>query len=288
MEAAAFLMEPGRSLQNLVTRERDLKVQYINVAVHPVRSTPRRGLSRPQLQELISGTAEVLELTLAVAGFAEAALDLGIRGSAETLPRFEEVRGLARTMIGFDPVETVAKWAAENSVLTAADRGDPPAFDWESTRSTMLANARSLVTGIPIDVVVAMGSVIDRPEDSHRCRVAFDALRAFLRRTDPSAQAAVKAAGRAYAEGRLALNEVAHLLDLSTTDAVALLEDHGFKRPLSVIALDDEERAVRLAKIREDRLRRGGKPAPTSAFVDRDVAATQRIEQIDARQWLTS
>jgi hypothetical protein len=92
--------------------------------------------------------------------------------------------------------------------------------------------------------------------------------------------------GRAYAEGRLSLNEAANLLSMPRPDAVAWLEENGHARDLKVIALTPEERERRLARIRVDRLERNGAPAASKQITTRDVIATQRIEGVDARPWL--
>lgn len=97
---------------------------------------------------------------------------------------------------------------------------------------------------------------------------------------------AVTAAGHQYADGRVSVEEVAAMLDLEVPDAVALLEEHGFRRSVDGLRLAAEARRERLRRIREDRLARGGHPVLSIAYVVRDVIANQRIEGIDARAWL--
>ena len=50
--------------------------------------------------------------------------------------------------------------------------------------------------------------------------------------------------------------------------------------------MGDEERTERLAKIRADRLRRGGRPEPSEELLVRDVVASQALAGIDARAHL--
>lgn len=92
--------------------------------------------------------------------------------------------------------------------------------------------------------------------------------------------------GRAYAEGRLSVNEVAALLERSVPDAVALLEKQGYRRTVDKLRLTQEEEARMLEKIRAERIARGGKPHVEKDLVQRDVIASQRIEGIDARPWV--
>jgi hypothetical protein len=52
------------------------------------------------------------------------------------------------------------------------------------------------------------------------------------------------------------------------------------------LRLSEEVRRERLRLIREERLGRGGEPAPSPEYVLRDVIASQRLAGIDARPWL--
>jgi uncharacterized phage-associated protein len=95
-----------------------------------------------------------------------------------------------------------------------------------------------------------------------------------------------KQVGRGYAHGRFSLGDVARLLKMSRPDAVVFLETNGYARPLSKIALSDDERAVKLAAMREERLKRNGKPVDSRDSVKRSVIATQHLEGVDARPWM--
>ena len=99
---------------------------------------------------------------------------------------------------------------------------------------------------------------------------------------DEERAAQTSAMGRAYAEGRLSLREVAAILAVEPSDAIALLEEHGFCRAVDVIRLAPEEQKAKLAKLREHRL--SSSEADTS-LVQRDVIASQRIEGVEARPW---
>jgi len=69
-------------------------------------------------------------------------------------------------------------------------------------------------------------------------------------------------------------------------DAVALLEQGGFQRPLDVIALSENERTEVYRRMRLDRLARKGSFAASAEAVSRDVVASERIEGVDARDWI--
>lgn len=96
-----------------------------------------------------------------------------------------------------------------------------------------------------------------------------------------------RSVGRAYAEARVSLVEAATLLGLDVSDAAAFLETWGFARPLDAIALDESRRASIGARLRADRLARGGSPSEDEALVRRAVVASQRIEGVDARPCLS-
>lgn len=286
---SSFLLEPRRSLAVLATGERDMKVQYIQVSI-PAHATPRRGLTRSQLARVVEGSAQLLELMLAVSGFAEAVHSLGLSADEEVAARFESVQARARILIGRDPLEIVAASADWVDSL-AAPPGDFPAevqADWGTIFMALVQTVHGFVCAVPIETLSSLAVVSDQVEIGHRCRTAFEALLAFVRRNDPKVKASAMAAGLAYAEGRLSISEVAVVLGLSVPDAVVTLEEHGFHRPPDRIELTETEEAKLLAKIRRDRLARDGRPIVSRELVVRDVIATQRIEGIDARPWISS
>jgi hypothetical protein len=98
----------------------------------------------------------------------------------------------------------------------------------------------------------------------------------------------LKVVGVAYAVGQSSLEQVAEILKLPIADTVALLEDHGFARPVSKIALSEESRSNLYERLRRDRATRSGKPQVNPGRVFRSVIASQRIEGIDARPWVAA
>lgn len=102
----------------------------------------------------------------------------------------------------------------------------------------------------------------------------------------PGAPETLTAAGTAYAAGGLSVDEVAATLALSIPDAVALLQKRGYCRSVACLRLTSEERQGRLALIRRERCARGGAAVARPDLVRREVIASQRLADVDARPWL--
>jgi hypothetical protein len=64
-------------------------------------------------------------------------------------------------------------------------------------------------------------------------------------------------------------------------------EAKGFARDLSVISLTDTEQEQVLDRIRVDRQSRRGIYKPSREAIARDVVASERLEGVDARRWIT-
>lgn len=94
--------------------------------------------------------------------------------------------------------------------------------------------------------------------------------------------------GVKYALGERTVEELAEILQLPIADTVALLEEHGYSRPLAQIALTERTRSDLYARLREHRRTRSGKLSADPNRVARTVVASQRIEGIDARPWMPS
>lgn len=152
----------------------------------------------------------------------------------------------------------------------------------------MVRSVSSLLTFCPTEMLESFEELAQAnalADLGHRCRIAHEGLQAFAHRNNSRHDAGARVVGRAYAKGRLSLAEVAAVLRISSSDAVAFLETSGFCRSPETIALPGDERQRILASIREDRLKRAGKPEAT-ALVSRSVIASQRIEGVDARPWV--
>jgi hypothetical protein len=228
------------------------------------------------------GSVGILEFQLVCASLNEAAAELGVRTLAQAFAKLDRIVSLAGSIARLD----VAVVLQENAHLLPkpapfSNHADRPAG---ADLGLVVRYVRSLVGFCPIEHLEQLGKDFDQPDLAHRCRVAFDALVAFTRRNDASHDEAARTVGRAYAEGRLSLDEVSTLLGHSRTDAVAFLEEHGFCRDAGALGLADDERNAILAAAREERLRRAG--GEIHGLAEREVAASQRIEGVDARPWL--
>lgn len=99
---------------------------------------------------------------------------------------------------------------------------------------------------------------------------------------------ALRVMGRAYADGRLSVGEVAVAVAVSAPDTVELLQKHGFVRPPEAQLLSNEQLGAALKRLRDERLRRGGAPFISNELLARDLIATERIEGVDVRSWTSS
>jgi hypothetical protein len=229
----------------------------------------------------------MLEFGLTVAALEEAMHEIGPRTVADALKQIDRILALAAGIARLDLArvfEENADWLPKHAAGAWIHADQPPGTDL----AVMVRSVDSLLTFCPIEMLESIEEVARAnalADLGHRCRVAYEGLQAFVHRNNSRHDAGARVVGRAYAEGRLSLAEVAAVLRVSSSDAVAFLETNGFCRSLETIALPDDERQRILAKIREDRLKRGGKPDAT-ALVARSVIASQRIEGVDARPWV--
>jgi hypothetical protein len=83
----------------------------------------------------------------------------------------------------------------------------------------------------------------------------------------------------------LALEDVSLILQVSLSTAVALLEAHGFHRPVELIRLDPERRRQKLGAIARQVQTQVGMPSSRDMLA-REVVASQRLAGVDARAWV--
>ena len=240
-------------------------------------------LSNPaELDALVSGSAHWLEFAVAVAALNEAIHELGIPNLPEALRRGDEIVELASKLARQPVVSILEQNSGVLSSRAPLHASQAPAVPLEQA-VRVIASFTALC---PIDTLQRAGAQPGMHAASHRCLVAYEWLQAFVRRHSPEAVRSSKLIGRAYAEGRLSIDEAAVLLVLTPSDAVDYFEKHGFCRTSEVYKLSDEQRQAMLADIRRDRLARGGQPRFSQAMVARDVIASERIEGVDARAWV--
>ena len=89
-----------------------------------------------------------------------------------------------------------------------------------------------------------------------------------------------------YSVGKLTVSEVARLTGMPKPDVVHWLEENEYVRDLGKIALSSDERVSRLGIIRRNMNDEGWRKAVSSP--EREVIASQRIEDVDARPWINS
>lgn len=200
----------------------------------------------------------------------------------EMLARVEESSGLSVSQVmheslGMLPREVVETITEEPDALEPVEKLSMP---------RALAIVRSILESCPIAVLTKAARTVELEEEGHRCQKAYWALEGFVRRNDPRQQQVVRTLGRLYVQGHLSVDDVAVMLGKHPSDAVFILEENGFCRPLEVIRMDEASRAEKLRRIREDRLKRQGEPELVREHVIRDVIASERIEGVDARPWL--
>jgi len=154
------------------------------------------------------------------------------------------------------------------------------------SRSAILRTMKSILELCAIEHLEGIAASYALEGWGHRCRVAYDGIKAFVLRNDPTKKEQVAIAGRAYVRGALSLLDVATLLNLHSVDAVVLLEELGFAKAIEQISLSDEDRERIYATMRRDRIQREARPNATPTAVARDVVASERIEGVDARRWI--
>lgn len=237
--------------------------------------------------DVLRDSARVLEQLRVIAALAETAELLEIASFDQLRLQSLEVMRRVELIVRMDPL---SPFLDDPEFLKFIQQPHPQptvgeVFPIRPTPSFLRA-VSSLVEKCPIEELERIGVGIGQPDLGHRCRISYDWLRAFLRRHTRQGKTTLHILGRAYAEGRLSLGEAAHLLVMPRHDAVAWLEEHGYVRDLSVVALSQEQRQQKYATILADRQRRDGKLETNACAVTREVIATQRIEGVDARPWL--
>ncbi len=275
--AVAELLAPNIAFQALPSVETRLRTDCLvfgpdslDQSLHAADLAVRESTYFLEVVLVASCTQEVLE-------------DLGVATMQESGRPRQYFVDRVRELSGLDPL-AVVRQSAETifKKFSPADIRQPVHI----TLSAVVRTARSVLESCPIDAIEKHGNERGLEAFVHRCRMAYDALRAFVLRNDPREQNRLNILGREYIQGALSVEDVATLLDLEPMDAVAVLEARGYNRPLEKIILTEEQRADKYARVREDRLRRGGRFISSPELVARDVVASERIEGVDARRWV--
>jgi hypothetical protein len=269
-------IEPNILLQASFQVELGLRPQYFKLTS---AAAPSQGAPVP-IAPLVKQTAELLELVLVGAFLFESLTARGGSLARLTPEVASEVREQALAMYGLDPGEV---FEAARKHLPVDPTQTP---DFEPSLEALVRAMNSLLASCPIEQIEQLAMTHHIEAFGHRCRIAYDGIKAFVLRNGSSEQAQISVLGHAYVRGSLSIDDVATLLELHPVDAVALLESHGFNRRLEQIALHDSRRTQILSRMREDRLARTGEPAWTNESIARDVVASERLEGVDARRWI--
>jgi hypothetical protein len=229
--------------------------------------------------ELVQQTAVFLELLLAGAVAHE--LTAGAAASGEAPSNAEDLVLRVEQRVGIT-LSSILRDAKKYLHLEIQKHSQS---SW-MPMATLTRRVRSILDACPIEEIEKAASVLSSEDWGHRVRIAYDGLRAFLFRTDQQCQEQLRIAGGAYSRGHISVEEVAKLLAIHPVDALALLDQAGFQRPIELIGLDSKVRSVILDQMRADRLHRAGRFEPSAERISRDVVASERIEGIDARRWI--
>jgi hypothetical protein len=229
-----------------------------------------------------SGT--FLELLVVLGAWSEAAAELDLPTVGSVTANAARHLALLDAICPYDPEQVVQEYFQSFPRLTVAEVDvDTPTLAVSAMVQLCLGNLATC----PIADLERRANELGSPDLGHRCRKAYDALVAFTRRNRLEHDDAGRVLGRAYADARLSVEEVAAGLGISVPDALVFLDRHGYARGLKRVALGDAERDAAYAAMRRDRLvRRGASPAAARELAAINVVASQRIEDIDARRWI--
>ncbi len=275
MPALAAAISPGSLFQTVLSIEPGLRTQYLRL-----ESVPQASTDVPPAV-LIKNTAYFLELILVGAFVHEALAELGCSSIAEITPEIAaEARSRTTAMYGRDPVAVLDEVHRHLEI----DLLKKPEF--QLSLEAVVRSMKSALEICPIEHLEQLAAAGRLEKWGHRCRIAYDGIKAFVLRNAASQRAQVLVVGQAFVRGSLSVSDVATLLEVHPVDAVALLESHGFRRPLEQVSLEASKRSKALAEMRADRIARAGEPAWTHESIARDVVASERLEGVDARRWI--
>lgn len=271
----AHARAPNRLFRQVVAAENQLRSDHFTVGSQEIENL----CNNVALADLLAKCATILRALWAGACAIEAIEESKARGA----PRPEEADLIRRVNMrtGLDT----------RAILRDVTHHFPPVppkhAEADVSVDLVLRLVKVALSGCPIEALQSAAVAHGLEELGHRCRVAYEGLQAFVLRADPDTQGRVRLVGEIYQAGAFSVPDVALLLGLGPADAVALLESHGYARPLAHIRLGPERREQMLSALRRDRLE-DPRPwrAPTEEETVRHVIASERLEGIDARAWL--
>ncbi len=285
--SSAVLRHPRKSLRVMLDTEHELKRSYVETVAGIGAAEKHADLEyRESSRAFLMLSVDGLELQLAIAAMVEASIDLKTTTPQDLQQQAPRIKRIADGRTGLDVLQIFAKHQRDLQRLVGADETSDTRFDLEALRTVMLKIVGSVVQAVPLDVLEKIANEFEEPALGHRCHMAVAGLKALLRRHAPERNAQVDIVGRLFAEGKMTLADASTLLGVPRADVAAWFEESGHSRALSVIALSSEDRAERLKKVSARRQASGANPPLDRDLVRRDAIASQRIEDVDARQWL--
>ncbi len=240
---------------------------------------PDESALKPRDLTWIAAFIDVLAVGLALTEI------MGLRG-IDSWQQLEESRDWipeVRVTSGVSPEQ----FAVSASVLAQGlppQVGDRPPLDQMGRE--IQHSAAEFLRSFPVAVVCDLSRAMGEEALAHQIQVGTEQLSAIYRRMHVPESEQFRIAAMAYAKGAIEIDVAANLLGLGRADLLAALEVNGFTRSPEIIALDDVHRNAILGRLRSDRLQRSGKPSLNRDLLTRDVIASQRIEDVDARRWL--
>jgi hypothetical protein len=262
-------VQPASILRHFIPIEANIRVEQLGIENVAASVLADVSADFGVVHSLMHRSALILEVMAVTACLAEA---------IEEHPT--QIWSVAKKLCGLEPTRVIEEAQKTFGTFQATQDVMPTSSMFDVVRV-----ARAVLEACPIEVIERLSGLLKSPF-GHRCRSAFETVKSFLLRQGARELEQLKLIGYTYAQGNLTVQEVATLLETDTSDAMDLLERHGFSRSLGTISLTPEERAKRISQMREERLKRDGKVAFDSARAVRDALASERLEGIDARPWI--
>jgi hypothetical protein len=202
----------------------------------------------------------------------------GIQTEEQLSDSFQKLDQFIRTVIA-DVDEVIVD--IQTTLGEMERKGDGLAsYHW----SQVVKNFSAIVTECPIFEMLILAKIADQPSLGHRATVAFDALQSFVWRHDSGRAETLRIVGEQYQLGHLRLKEVAQLMGMPPSNAVFELERGGYGRTIETMTISSDERNKIYSNLRLGR-HRTLSPVDLD-LVKRDTIASERIEGVDAREWI--
>src|SRR5580704_13760802 len=238
-----LLREPRSMFRALNRSEFELREEFVRADFGPLGSGPSPSSPLPTPQGLLEMSARTLEFHLVLASLVETCHELGVATVADLARESARVSEMTSRLARLN-IDRVLLENARALGIPPEVRPLPPDASVAVPLAKTIPTIRSVLEVCPIENLEELARTVEGLAGlGHRCRTAYDALRAFVRRTtEPDARA--RSVVKPYIEGRLSLQEVANILGCDRSDAAAFLEEVGYCRSLETIEIPDAERVT--------------------------------------------